>query len=337
MRTRAVADRRSADRRSPDPRRFESLLGAFIEDLRVKRYAPSSEKRAINALPRFFIHLRDEGVRDLRAVGEAHLASYARKLRAAIARYSGAPLRPMTRRGYLHVVRRFFAFLTRTGVLLRNPAADLVLQKPDHLPRTVLTPRQAERLIHSPSRWSWLGQREWAILELLYGTGIRRGECVRLDVSDVDLQQGTVLVRDAKGKRDRLIPIPARAAIALDVYLRESRPEIVKDPRERALFLSYTTGSRGRRLAAGSINVIVTKHTRAAKIPHHVHPHALRHSCATHLLQGGADLKHAQELLGHRRITSTATYTRVSVKDLLKVFERSHPRERRPRRRARAR
>jgi integrase/recombinase XerD len=307
---------------------FAAQLGAFVEDLRVRRYSPASERFMRNSLPRLFAFLTDQGVSHSRDVTEAHLVAFARALEEARTRHHQAPLAPMTRWNYLRAARSFFTFLARRGLLLHNPAAELPLPKPHYLPRRVLTVRQAARLMTAPSPWTHLGQRERAILEVLYGSGIRRGECARLDVSDADLVQGTLLVKDSKGKRDRLVPLPGRAAAAIDVYLRDSRPELLKDPSEKALFLSYTTASRGRRLSASALCRIVAKHSSAAKLPH-VHPHALRHTCATHVLQGGADLKHVQELLGHRSIASTVTYTRVGVRDLLEIFERAHPRERR--------
>ena len=310
-----------------DAESFAAQLGAFVEDLRVRRYSLASERCALATLPRLFAFLADAGVASPRDVNEAHLTAFVRALEEARTNRHDTPLAPMTRRSHIHTVRRFFSFLVHRGALLHDPAAALPLPAPDYLPRRVLTVRQAARLMTAPSPWTHLGQRERAILEVLYGSGIRRGECARLDVSDADLVQGTLLVKDSKGKRDRLVPLPGRAAAAIDVYLRDSRPELLKDPSEKALFLSYTTGSRGRRLSASALGRIVAKHSSAAKLPH-VHPHALRHTCATHVLQGGADLKHVQELLGHRSIASTATYTRISVRDLLDVFERAHPRER---------
>jgi integrase/recombinase XerD len=307
---------------------FALHLGAFLQDLR--HYSEASRRRALAALPRLFAFLEEHGVHEPRAVNEAHLAAFARFLEEAKARRRETPLTPMTRRNHIDTVRRFFAFLARRGVLLCNPAAELVLPRPDHLPRLVLAPSQAARLVTAPSAVTTLGKRERALLEVLYGCAIRRGECVRLDVADVDLLQGTLLVRDTKGKQDRLVPLPGRAAAAVDLYLTESRPELLKDPREQALFLSFTTGSRGSRLSASAINRVLAKHAKAMRLPH-VHPHALRHACATHVLQGGADLKHVQELLGHRSISSTVIYTRVGIRDLLSVLDRAHPRERRRR------
>ncbi len=120
------------------------------------------------------------------------------------------------------------------------------------------------------------------------------------------------------------MPVPGRAALALDLYLREMRPELVRDPRAMALFLSR----EGRRLHPTSLNRLVWKHVRAARIPGRTSVHALRHACATHLLAGGADVRHVQQLLGHRSLETTAVYPRVDVKDLKTVLSRTHPRER---------
>jgi integrase/recombinase XerD len=175
----------------------------------------------------------------------------------------------------------------------------------------------------APFPGSVLGKRDRAALETLYGTGIRRGECVRLDLTDLDLGQGVLLVRDGKGRKDRFVPVAGRAALALDLYLRE-RPALVSDPREGALFLSRF----GRRLGKVGLAALVARHALAARVS--AHPHALRHACATHLLKGGADVRHVQELLGHKSLQTTALYTRVGVEDLRQVLARCHPRERTP-------
>jgi integrase/recombinase XerD len=232
-------------------------------------------------------------------------------------------LSPATQRAYLDAVRGFFAWLGRRGVILENPARGLPSPKVVRLPRRVLSEAEARRLVNAPSPWTVFGLRDRAILETLYGTGIRRGECVRLDVTDVDLGQGLLVVRSGKGKKDRLVPIAGRAALALDRYLRESRLELVKDSRETALFLS----KYGRRPSPDRVNALVRKYARAAGLES-VFPHALRHSFATHLLKEKASIRHVQELLGHKSLHATAVYTRVGVRDLREVLERAHPRER---------
>jgi integrase/recombinase XerD len=164
--------------------------------------------------------------------------------------------------------------------------------------------------------------RDRAILETLYGTGIRRSECVRLDVKDLDLAEGLLLVRNGKGRKDRLVPVPGRAAAALDEYLRGCRPRLLQDLREEALFLSL----RGRRLEVTGLRGLVGRHARAAGIGRPVSVHALRHAYATHLLRGGADVRHIQELLGHAQLETTALYTRVVTSDLREAIGRAHPR-----------
>jgi site-specific recombinase XerD len=125
-------------------------------------------------------------------------------------------------------------------------------------------------------------------------------------------------------QKDRVVPIPARALLALDVYLRDARPAFVQDRRMPALFTSW----RGERLKPVTLAAVLKRRAQAARLPFSLSPHVLRHTCATHLLRGGADVRHVQELLGHARIESTARYTRVAPSDLAKLLERSHPRER---------
>jgi integrase/recombinase XerD len=237
----------------------------------------------------------------------------------------GTPLSLNSQASYLQRVRSFFAFLVRRGVLLADPAAGLVLPSCSLLPRFVLTERQAARLMNAPSPATAIGKRDRAILETLYGTGLRRGECARLDVQDLDLRAGSLLVRNGKGSKDRVVPIPQRAALALNVYLRDVRPELATSSAERALFLTVW---RGRRLSEPGLVAVLRTHAWAAGIPR-VHPHVLRHTCATHLLRGGADVRHVQVILGHRCLKTTALYTRVDVADLAAVLKRCHPRERR--------
>lgn len=305
---------------------FESLLTTFLEEMRGRHYSVSHQSQAARVLPGLFSHLREQGLTDVRTVGEEHLTRYARALKNRTTK-RGTHLSPWSQADYLDLARSFFAFLVRRGVLLVNPAQDLRVPRRRALPRAVLTEAQARRLMNAPSPWTILGQRDRAILETLYGTGLRAGECVRLEVTDLDLGQRTLLVRNGKGRKDRLVPLGGRAAVALDAYLRTSRPELVRDPHDVALFVSRC----GRRMGVPGLRQIVRKRAKDARLPHAVFSHALRHTCATHLLRGGADIRHVQELLGHKRLQTTAVYTRVGMEDLRQVIARSHPREKRGR------
>jgi integrase/recombinase XerD len=294
------------------------LLTVYVEELRVRRFSASSIDKTHVELPRLIHHLRENGVRDARAVTEEHLVAYARHLEHRVTR-RGSPLAAASRASAVSTLRRFFAFLASRGHILRDPAAAIPLPRSARLPRGILTERQARRLVAAPFPGSPIGKRDRAILELLYGTGIRLGEAARADVSDLDLREGLLLVRSGKGKKDRVVPVPGRAAMALDTYLVEARPELVKRV-DAALFISR----HGGRLSLVGLWAIVRRHGRAIGLD--VSPHALRHTCATHLLRGGASIRHVQELLGHRSLATTALYARVAIEDLREVLGRAHPR-----------
>jgi integrase/recombinase XerD len=302
---------------------MERLLQAYLEHLRPAGYADSTAHRARTVLPRLIDHLRKEGVRDLRETREGNLVSFLRKVRSWRSR-CGERVSPWTVVGYLDCVRAFFAFLDKKGFILANPARELVLRKPERLPRA-LSEDETRRLMVAPPYWGAVGPRDRAILEVLYGTGIRLGECVRVDLQDVDPREGRLLVRNGKGRKDRVVPLVGQAVAALDHYLREVRHALVRDPREQAVFLSAI----GTRLSATMLQRQVKQYGKALGL--RVTPHMLRHSCATHLLHHGTDVRQIQQLLGHRALETTALYLKVDVSHLAEVISRAHPRDRRPR------
>ncbi len=310
---------------------FRKAVAAYTLSLRARRRTPRYAHTSERVLAQLFAFLKSRGIEDLREVRESHLVAFGRELKRASSLRGRRQVRaPATQANYLRTAIRFFEFLAKRGLLLADPAAELTVPEWQRLPRLVLTPAQAQRLMTAPSPYSQLGKRDRAILELLYGTGIRRGECVRLDVTDVDLQQARLFIRDGKGKQDRIVPIPGAALSTLERYLVEVRPEYSTDPRERALFIGLGQRDRGGRLTEGRIHKIVVAAAARAGLGH-VFPHALRHTCATHVLQGGADVRYVQELLGHRQLRTTAIYTRVDTADLKAALDRCHPRERKRR------
>ncbi len=296
----------------------------------MRWYSKPLQKQARIVLLRFLSHLREKGIRDLRAVREEHVVAWARLL-AESKGPQGNTYSLATQKSYLALVQRLFRFLFREGVVLEDPTLNLsfVLPSWKKLPRALLNQAQSRRLVSSPDPFTVRGKRDRAVLELLYGTAIRVGECERLDLRDVDLLRGQLFVRLGKGRKDRVLPLVGRAAAALDVYLEDSRPELVHDPREQALFLT----TRGTRLPVKRIQDLVRSHAKAAGIKVRVTPYTLRHGCATHLLQNGADVRHVQKLLGHASLKTTAIYTHVAPEDLRRAVEKAHPRERSWRRR----
>jgi integrase/recombinase XerD len=306
-----------------DPRSFEDALRALTDELRVRWYSKALQKQARNVLLRFFSHLREKRIRDLRLVREEHVFAYARLL-AETKGPRGNAYSLATQRSYLALVQRLFRFLFREGALLQDPTLNLVLPSWKKLPRALLNQAQSRRLVSSPDPFTVRGKRDRAVLELLYGTAIRVGECERLDLRDVDLLRGQLFVRLGKGRKDRVVPVVGRALAALDLYLRDARPELLHDPREQALFLT----TRGTRLPVKRVQDLVRSHAKATGITVRVTPYTLRHGCATHLLQNGADVRHVQKLLGHASLKTTAIYTHVAPEDLRRAVEKAHPRER---------
>jgi site-specific recombinase XerD len=205
-----------------------------------------------------------------------------------------------------------------------NPASTLQLPKqPQRLPRGVLTKTEARRLIEATPTTKPRDIRDRAILETLYATGIRRAELITLTIYDADLQMATLKV-EGKGRRQRVVPLTQSAIAALKLYLEEARSLFAREAGQVRLFVSTRSGGP---LDDDDIVRIVAKAANRAGIRKHVTPHTLRHTCATHLLKGRADIRQIQKLLGHRRLSSTEVYTRVELTDLHEVIARCHPRE----------
>jgi integrase/recombinase XerD len=220
-------------------------------------------------------------------------------------------------------VRGWHRFLAREGIEDDDPSGRLRPPKaPRRLPKA-LTIDQVERLLAAPSPEEPIGVRDRALLELLYATGARVSEAIGLDVDD--LAHGDVLRLRGKGSKERIVPIGSYARAAVDAYLTRVRPELAAKGRASArLFL----GARGAPLSRQSAWLVIRAAAEQAQITAEVSPHTLRHSFATHLLQGGADVRVVQELLGHSSVATTQIYTHVSVDTLRDIYATSHPRAR---------
>ncbi len=230
----------------------------------------------------------------------------------------------------LAAIRSLFRFACREGTLAANPARAVRTPKhPHHLPRH-LRPGEVEKLIEAPAGEGPLALRDRAIVELLYAAGLRVGELVALDWPDVDLA-ARVLRVVGKGGKERMVPFGNPAADALRAWLavwdevRDSEPRTETPGEGEPVFLNRS----GARLGDRSVRTLVDRWTATAGIPAGVHPHTLRHTFATHLLEAGADLRAIQELLGHSSLSTTQKYTHLEVERLLAVYRDAHPRARR--------
>jgi site-specific recombinase XerD len=224
----------------------------------------------------------------------------------------------------LSAVKSFFRFLFRRGYLLHDPAAALEFpQGEKRLPRTILSKTEACRIIEAASGRSARARRDRAMLETLYATGLRVSELVGLHLDDVNIEDRVLRIRRGKGGRGRSVPLTVTATEAIERYL-VVRGDLLSARGSSQLFVA----DKGGRLHRAIVSRIVRRLALRAGLKKHVTCHTFRHSVATHLLRGRADIRHIQVLLGHSCLSTTERYTRVEVRDLLKVIDRAHPRSR---------
>ena len=245
----------------------------------------------------------------------------ARVLREFVYHLKDLGLAPASIRRNVSAVRTYFKFLTGDGLVVRDPSERLETPKRWRTLPDVLTVEEVQRLLASPSLDDTLVFRDRALLELAYGAGLRVSEWITLGVRDLQLEEGLVRVF-GKGSKERLVPIGRSAIGAVAVYLRELRPRLEKGEGKGILFLN----ARGRPLTRMGAWKILRGHVERAGITKKVSPHTLRHSFATHLLEGGADLRAVQEMLGHVDIATTQIYTHVDREYLRQVHRSYHPR-----------
>lgn len=294
-------------------------LAAFAQHLRVEKGRSEHTVRAyLGDLRDLGAHLAEQGVGDLEDVRLSDLRSWlGRQGSAGVARST------ISRRAA--AAKTFFRWAHRHGRTRQDPSLRLVAPGKDkHLP-AVLRARQAGELMDlagvAADDDDPVHQRDRAVLELLYASGMRVGELTGLDVDDVDLQAGTARVL-GKGAKERVVPFGAPAREALQTWLSAGRPRLANEASGPALFL----GRRGRRVDQRQVRSALQELLRHLPDTPAMGPHGLRHSAATHLLEGGADLRTVQELLGHASLATTQTYTHVSVDRLRAAYQQAHPR-----------
>jgi integrase/recombinase XerD len=297
----------------------------FLNHLAVERgLSPHTVVAYRRDLARYGAFLRERGVTDLRKVDERLVTGFVASISAST--YGqGTGYRATSVVRALSSVRAFHRFALREGQATRDPTAAVVRPK---LPRSLPKPLSVDDvagLLAQPDD-SAAGLRDRAVLETLYGAGLRVSELVGLDVDDVDLEEGSVRAL-GKGGKERDVPLGRYARDAIAAYLIRVRPGLATPRSRSALFLNRRSGGR---LTRQGVTGILQQHALAAGIAKRVSPHTLRHSFATHLLEGGADVRVVQELLGHASVATTQVYTLVTKAHLREVYLTSFPRARRP-------
>jgi integrase/recombinase XerD len=294
----------------------------FLDRLASRGYSQASIDAHRWALKQFTAWADATGYHEPASLSRADLEAYQHFLHQYRSPRNRKPLVINTQIARLGCVRRFFASLCRAGIIPANPAADLDLPRKQarQLPKS-LNEREISLLLAIPNTKDAFGLRDRTILELFYATGIRRSEMANLDIGDYDPHSHTLTVRKGKGGKSRMLPIGGRAATWLDRFLAESRPLFDHLPNEPALFLS----GYGTRFSADYLGNWIKILMKRCGIDKPGSCHLFRHSCATDMHRGGADIRYVQEMLGHTRLETTQIYTHVHIEALREVHTRCHP------------
>jgi integrase/recombinase XerC len=304
---------------------MEQLLEHYFEHLRYERNASEHTMRNYRIdLGQFYDHLAppdpQTGARrefDIKQIDHITIREWLTVLHAEKKKKSSIARK-------LAALRTFFQFLLREGIVEKNPAKLVATPRQEKSLPTYLSVEDMVRFIETPDIESDLGKRDRAILEMLYGTGMRVSELTKLNLRDIDFKNKMVKVT-GKRRKERIIPFtePARDAVLLYLTVRNTflHNSPITERDDQAVFLNY----QGTRITTRSVGRMVDKYILLCAGIHNISPHSLRHSFATHLLDNGADLRHIQELLGHARISTTQIYTHVSMERLIEVYDKYHP------------
>jgi integrase/recombinase XerD len=304
-----------------DQRSMRGNVAAYLEWMEVHSYSEDSVETRAQVLHYFALWCEERGIVRSTEVTRPILQRYQRWM-FYYRKKNGQPLGVTTQYTRLMVVTVFFRWLTRNNFLLYNPASELELPRTERrLPKAILTVEEVEKVLAEPDLADPLGLRDRAILETLYSTGIRRKELAALTLFALDQDRGTLMVRLGKGKKDRVVPIGERALLWVEKYLREVRPRFAVEPDEGFLFL----GGEGTALTPGHLSDLVRSYVDAAGIGKKGSCHLLRHTMATLMLEGGADVRFIQAMLGHEALSSTQLYTQVAIRKLKEIHTATHP------------
>lgn len=297
--------------------KFDGKRRGFVEYLQIEKNAsPYTIQYYQDDLKLFFQFLEGESIQDLRDVNH-------QVVRLFLTQLYDRQLSRRTVSRKISSLRSFYKFLEREDDTYVNPFVHIHLPKTEQPVPGFLYMEELEKLFDANDMTDPLGQRDQTILEVLYGTGIRVSECQGLKLSDIDFSIGTLFVK-GKGRKERYVPFGRFAEIALETYLNEGRVKLLEKAKSNTDFVFLN--ARGSQLTTRGIRHILKKMVEKTALTINLHPHKLRHTFATHLLNEGADLRTVQELLGHESLSSTQIYTHVTKDHLRDVYMKSHPR-----------
>jgi integrase/recombinase XerD len=306
---------------SVEPGTFGFHLRHYLRQLEIRNYSKETLRSRESHLRYFVLWCDERGIERPEEVNAALVERYQRHLyyyRTA----SGKPLSFQSQGDRIREIRSFYRWLVKNRLVEANPAEALELPRKEYrLPKAILSVAEVETILAACDLKSPMGIRDRAVLELLYATGIRRFELCNLKVWDLDLPNGTMIVRQGKGKKDRCIPIGERAGLWLQKYLTEVRPLFAMEPDNGYLFLTkYREAFSPER-----ISEMIREVVGISGISKPASAHLFRHTMATLMLEGGADIRYVQAMLGHAQLSTTEIYTRVAIRKLKEVHAISHP------------
>lgn len=304
-----------------DPDSLYHFMQRFLAWQREKNYSEKTiEGREVYL--RYFIQWCDErGLGRPPDITKPILERYQRYL-FLYRKANGEPMSTRSQHTRITPVRAFFKWLTRQNYILYNPASDLELPKLEkRLPKHILTVGEVETILRQPALDTITGLRDRALLETLYSTGIRRMEAINLKVFDIDTERGTLMVRQGKGKKDRMLPIGERALKWVEKYRDEARNELATNADDGTLFLTQL----GEAFTPNRLTQLVRDYVDSAQIQKRGSCHLFRHTMATLMLENGADVRFIQAMLGHVSLETTQIYTQVSIRKLKDIHTATHP------------
>ncbi len=292
------------------------VITQFKQQLKAHGYAPSTVRCYSDYLRSFKRYLLERKITDIKAVTANVVTDYQ-------ALVMSKPYAPETKALHIRPVKRLFEYLVEENRLLIDPTEGIVeTRRKGRKLAPVLTVEQMQKLLEQPNLSLRTGIRDRAIMEVLYSTAIRLDELVHLEVYHVDFADKVLFIRKGKGRRQRVVPLGKQAISFLKEYLTHIRPRWVKkQPRQRRLFLTYS----GNTLTGNAMRSLVRTYRISAKITTPVSPHTFRRTCATHLVQQGADIRYVQKLLGHADLKTTQIYTRTAPMDVKQTHNQTHP------------
>jgi integrase/recombinase XerD len=297
-----------------------ALVDKYLQHLAVKGFSESTLRVRRIYMNMFLSWCRKSRITAPTKVTRASLESYQRYL-FQYRKKDGQPLAVASQHSRLAPLKVWFKWLTYRKYIGQDPAAELELPRVGYKLPHVMNRDEAERVLSQPNVGEPLGIRDRAMMEMLYSSGLRRMELLHLKLYDVDQKHGLVTVREGKGKRDRVVPIGERALAWLDLYLNRLRSEIVKKPDDGIVFLT----TNGAPFTPNHLSWLAGQYVKSAGIGRGGACHIFRHTMATLMLEGGADIRYIQAMLGHVRLDTTQIYTHVSIRMLKQVHTATHP------------